>query len=297
MSISVENSRVLLRTSVLALLCVWGNAFAQVSNVVGLKTLEGVSIPKAQINKEIKPGATFKDCNECPVMVVIPAGSFLMGSPPNPDQDPFSDKKPVKISDDNERPQHTVQIQSFALGKFEITQEEWYSIMGTNPSSNKGRTLPVENVSWNEAQLFVQKLSQKTGKNYRLPTEAEWEYAVRGGSITFYPWGDSSLELQKYAWLNTEAESTNPVGLKKSNQFGLHDMLGNVREWVEDCWNKNYIGARSDGLAWTEGDCGLRVQRGGSFFEYANSLRSSFRNWSTTDSRYKAVGFRVARSN
>jgi len=94
--------------------------------------------------------------------------------------------KPVKIGEDREKPQHRVDIQSFAIGKYEVTQEQWFAVMGNNPSSNKGRTLPVENVSWDDAKLFVQKLSQKTGKNYRLPSEAEWEYAARAGSITQY---------------------------------------------------------------------------------------------------------------
>src|SRR5262245_39037614 len=117
------------------------------------------------------PGSTFKDCPDCPEMVVIPAGSFLMGSK----VDPFSDAQPPG----NEQPQHEVKVKSFALGKYEVTQEQWFALMGDNPSYNKGRPLPVENVSWDDIQVFLGKLNAKTGKRYRLPTEAEWEYAAR----------------------------------------------------------------------------------------------------------------------
>ena len=167
-----------------------GSAISQVSNIDGLLPIEGVVIPKSQTSQPqaVKPEAFFKDCDDCPEMVVIPAGSFLMGSPIDPEQDPFSNGKPVKVGEDNEKPQHRVNIQVFAIGKYEVTQEKWYAVMGNNPSSKKGRTLPVESVSWNDAQLFVQKLSQKTGFNYRLPSEAEWEYAARAGSTTSFFW-------------------------------------------------------------------------------------------------------------
>ena len=123
--------------------------------------------------------AAFKDCEECPEMINIPAGTFLMGS------DPFTN-----VANEFEKPQHRVQIQAFAMGKYEVTQEQWYAVMGYNPSVNKGRKLPVENISWNEADLFAQKISQKTGKNYRLPTEADWEYAARAGTCRMGPKAD-----------------------------------------------------------------------------------------------------------
>ena len=271
------------------------NIFAQVSNVEGLTPLDGVVIPKANQPQAAKPGAVFKDCDECPEMVVIPAGSFLMGSPPDPEQDPFSNAKPVKVGDETEKPQHLVTIQSFAIGKYEVTQEQWFAVMGNNPSSNKGRTLPVENVSWDDTQVFVQKLSQKTGKKYRLPSEAEWEYAARGGSTTTYPWGNSDAELHVYAWFNAIANTTNPVGLKKPNQFGLYDMIGNVWEWTQDCWNGNYKNAPIDGSAWTGGDCSQRVLRGGSWINFPQFLRSAFRFWNSTAVRDDYYGFRVAR--
>jgi len=244
--------------------------------------------PNSSLNK-------FKDCDECPEMVVIPVGSFLMGSPPDSEKEPFSNVKPVKIGEDNEKPQHRVNIQSFLIGKFEITQGQWYALMGNNPSSNKGRTLPVENVSWDDAQLFVQKLSQKTGKKYRLPSEAEWEYSARGGSTTTYPWGNSDSELHVYAWFKAIANATNPVGLKTPNQFGLHDMLGNVWEWTQDCWNANYNDSPTDGSAWVKGNCSLRVLRGGSWIYAPLDLRSASRNRSAIAGRLSSNGFRVAR--
>ena len=257
-------------------------AISQISNTDGLLPIEGVVIPKAQPNQQpVKPLAVFKDCDDCPEMVVIPEGSFLMGSPPDPEQDPFSNAKPVKIGEDDEKPQHRVNIKSFSIGKYEVTQEQWYSVMGNNPSSNKGRTLPVENVSWDDAQLFVQKLSKKTGKKYRLPNEAEWEYAARGGSTTTYPWGNSDAESHDYAWFNAIAQTTKPVGLKKPNQFGLYDMIGNVWEWTQDCWNPR--------------DCSLRVLRGGSWYGFPLILRTAGRNGYSFAVGYGVIGFRVAR--
>lgn len=254
-------------------------------------SIQTESTPTAQINS--RPVQSFKDCDECPEMIPIPAGSFLMGSPPDPQQDPFSNAKPVKVGDDTERPQHRVIIQSFAIGKYEVTQEQWYSLMGNNPSSNKGRTLPVENVSWDDAQTFVQKLRHKTGKNYRLPSEAEWEYAARAGSLTSYPMGNTDSELHEYAWIN--AKKSNPVGLKKPNAYGLYDMLGNVWEWTQDCWNSGYAAVPTDGSAWLSGNCYERVLRGGGFFHSSEALRYAKRKFHKKDDKFYAYhGFRVA---
>ena len=239
----------------------------------------------------------FKDCAECPEMVVIPAGSFMMGSPPDLNPDPSSKEKFDPFPVDNQKPQHRVDIQSFAIGKYEVTQEQWYAVMGNNPSSNKGRTLPVENVSWDDAKLFVQKLSQKTGKNYRLPSEAEWEYATRAGSITQYFWGDDVKQANDYAWYEGNSGGIKSVGLKKPNQFGLHDMIGNAWEWVQDCWNPSYIGAPTDGSWWQKGDCSSRVLRSG-LGEDGDPLQltSANRGSGSSSDRSEFYGFRVART-
>jgi formylglycine-generating enzyme required for sulfatase activity len=270
---------------------------AQVSSGEGFTPMEGVVIPKAQISQPqaVKQGVVFRDCDDCPEMVVIPAGSFLMGSPPDSEPDPFSNTKPVKISEDNEKPQHRVNVRSFALGKYEVTQEQWYAVMGSNPSENKGRNLPVETVSWDDAQDFVRKLSKKTGKKYRLPSEAEWEYAARGGSTTTFFWGNISSEFQAYSWVIPVVNTTMAVGLKKPNQFGLYDVIGNVWEWTQDCWNENYKGAPTDGSAWEKLSCPQRVLRGGGWIEGSKGLRSVIRFRNTVASRSYNSGFRVAR--
>ena len=189
-------------------------------------------------------------------------------------------------------------IKAFSLGKFEVTQEHWFALMGNLPSNFKGRTLPVEQVYWDDAQAFVKKLSEKTGKQYRLPSEAEWEYAARAGSQTAYSFGDDARELGRYAWFGENAgQTTHPVGEKQPNAWGLHDMSGNVWEWAEDCWNANYNGAPTDGRAWTTGDCSQRVLRGGSWLFIPQFLRAALRYWGTAAGRGGYVGFHVARTN
>ncbi len=242
-------------------------------------------------------GQYIKDCADCPEMVALPAGSFVMGSPPDPRPDPFSNAAP-KTSPRWEKPQRRVQIASFAIGKYEVTQEQWYAVMGVNPSSNKGRTLPVEQVSWNDIQVFIQKLNQKTGKTYRLPSEAEWEYAARAGSQAEYLFSDDEKELGRYAWYRANSGlQTHPVGEKQANLFGLHDMYGNVWEWVQDCWHEDYTGAPADGSAWTTGcSSSGRVLRGGSWSYVPAYLRSAVRNRYSPDSRSSDVGLRLART-
>ena len=271
--------------------------FAGVANV-RLKALSAPVTPPVQValappppvvsTPPTIPGATFKDCSDCPEMVVIPAGAFLMGS----NADPFASSQPSTI----EQPQHQVRIKSFAIGKYEVTQEQWFSIMGNLPSNFKGRTLPVEQVSWDDAQAFVRKLSEKTGKNYRLPSEAEWEYAARAGSQTNYYFGDNENESGRYTWsYSNSGNTTHPVGEKLPNAFGLYDMLGNVWEWTADCWNGNYNGAPNDGSAWTSGSCGQRVLRGGSWFNDPQFTRSANRFWLDSTLRFNFNGFRLAR--
>jgi len=254
--------------------------------------------PLASPQQKVAPGTTIKDCPECPEMVVLPGGSFLMGSPPDSDPDPFSNERPKAIGSPDEKPQHRVQIQSFAIGKYEVTQQQWYAVMGNNPSQNKGRTLPVEQVSWDDVQQFIEKLNQKAGQKYRLPSEAEWEYAARAGTTTEWSHGNDESKLGNYAWYSANsARQPQEVGQKRPNAFGLYDMHGNVWEWTQDCWHDNYAGAPTDGSAWTTG-CTNRngVLRGGSWDSGPANLRSAIRVRGIPGIRGGIIGFRLART-
>jgi formylglycine-generating enzyme required for sulfatase activity len=215
-------------------------------------------------------------------MVKIPAGTFTMGSDEN----------------DDEKPKHQVKLQEFYLGKYPVTQEQYQTIMGNNPSNFKDNPKnPVEEVTWNDAQEFCQKLSQKTGKQYRLPTEAEWEYACRAGTQTRYYFGDNGELLGEYAWYDQNSYSkTQPVGQKKPNNWGLHDMHGNVCEWCEDGWDGNYENAPKDGIAWNDNhfQSDTRVLRGGCWDSNPRSCLSSSRSYYDDCSYYD--GFRVVSS-
>jgi len=247
------------------------------------------SVVASAPTRPAQAGSSFKDCEDCPEMVEIPAGTFLMGSK----ADPVAASQPSA----DEQPQHSVSIKSFAMGKYELTQEQWHAVMGTTPSKFKGHNLPVDQVSWDDAQEFVNRLSRKTGKNYRLPSEAEWEYAARAGSQTAYSFGDNESDLGRFAWFAGNSErKTNPVREKLPNNFGLFDMHGNVWEWTQDCWNSNYSGAPIDGSAWTTGNCSLRVLRGGSWLNYLQNLRTANRDRDLIGSRINSNGFRVART-
>jgi formylglycine-generating enzyme required for sulfatase activity len=231
-----------------------------------------------------RDGDVFKDCPECPEMVVVPAGRFLMGSPPS---------EAGRSSD--EGPQRWVDVTRFAMGKFEVTQRQWEAVMGSNPSGFRtcGPDCPVENVSWYDAQEFVRRLSQRTGQNYRLPSEAEWEYAARAGTTTAYFWGDAFDTGRA----NNNRSQTVRVGSYGANAFGLHDLHGNASEWVQDVWHDNYAGAPSDGSTWvTGGDQARRVLRGGSWGSSRQSLRSAFRYWDSPFIRVSFAGFRIART-
>ena len=250
----------------------------------------------------LNPGNRFKDCDNCPQMVAVPPGSFLMGSP-----------ETEEGRSSTEGPVHRVTINyPFAVGVHEITFNEWdYCVQqggcrGYRPDDEdwgRGRR-PVIKVSWHDAKAYVCWLSQETGKPYRLLTEAEWEYAARAGTTTLYHFGDtiSPTQANYSPWHyddNDEwvcpgcRDQTIPVGSFRANKFGLHDMHGNVYEWVEDCWHNSYTGAPSDGSAWiTGGDCRVRVSRGGSWDNFPHLLRSATRFW-----RYYGgddLGFRVA---
>jgi hypothetical protein len=226
-------------------------------------------------------------------MVKIPAGSFAMGT---------EETEVIRFCREygtdwfkNEMPQHRVNLQEFYLGKYPIIQEQYQAIMGNNPSHFKDNPKnPVENVSWNDAQEFCQKLSDKTGKKYRLPSEAEWEYACRAGTQTHYYFGDNADLLGEYAWYGEKSGSkTHPVGQKKPNNWGLYDVSGNVWEWCEDVWHDNYKNAPTDGTAWNHDNSqnNKRVVRGGSWSFYPRYCRSASRL--SSDVRYVSFGFRV----
>jgi len=214
--------------------------------------------------------------------VLIPAGEFLMGGPGGP----------------SERPEHRVRIpKPFLIGKYEVTQEQWKSVMGTSPSRDQGTRKPVGNVSWDECHAFLKALNQAHGKmEWRLPTEAEWEYACRAGTSTGFHFGDDAGRLAEFGWLNPGVTWTTPeVGQLKPNAWGLHDLTGNVWEWCEDVWHDTYEAAPSDGSAWlTGGDPTNRVMRGGCMGDRdPGCLRSAFRNKLGSGKRHGYVGFRV----
>jgi formylglycine-generating enzyme required for sulfatase activity len=239
------------------------------------------------------PGTAIRDCPACPDLVVVPGGSFWMGSPAGVNA---AGTAKAPWGQANEMPQHRVEVPAFAMGKHEVTQQQWTAVMGENPSFRKARNLPVENVNWHDAQAYVRKLSEKTQKNYRLPSEAEWEYAARAGTRT--EWGFAhQIALGDYAWYHAVSEGkTHPVGLKLPNAYGLFDMHGNVWEWVEDCYHSHYVGAPVDGTAWKT-DCGVPygVIRGGSFDLVPQLVRSAVRYWIYPSQRAYYIGFRVAR--
>jgi formylglycine-generating enzyme required for sulfatase activity len=225
-----------------------------------------------------------KDCDVCPELVLIPAGSFQMGS----------------IEHVASKPIRTVNIKSFLLGKTEVTQGQWKALMGSNPSAfkNCGDNCPVENVSWDDAKQYIQKLNARSRKQYRLPSEAEWEYTARAGSGGKWSFGDDESQLPNHAWFkDNRAGNTQGVGQKQANAFGLFDMHGNVWEWVQDCFHESYTGAPSDGRAWTSScNGGERVLRGGSWSNGAAVLQSADRVRSFPDLRNDYIGFRLART-
>ena len=223
-----------------------------------------------------------KDCTECPDMVLLPSGSLPMKLDKVPDT-----KATV-----------TVNIPSFAIGKTEVTQRQWKAIMGDNPSRFVacGLDCPVENVSWKDIAQFIRKLNQKTGQNYRLPSEAEWEYAARGGGASDALFADNAAALEDQAWyIANSRKAPRPVAGKKPNAFGLHDLYGNVWEWVEDCFHASYAGLPLDGSAWTTACASpQRVLRGGSWSDEASSLRNRGRY--APEVRNLITGFRLART-
>lgn len=247
--------------------------------------------PEAAVPLKLEEIKEFKDCSECPIMVRLPAGSFLMGD---------------ERGDRSEKPAHRVSIPiPFSIGKYEITVGEWQACVldrGCAQQSEKvdnSERAPIRDISWTDAQMYVNWLSQKTGDSYRLPTESEWEYAARGGTTTRYWWGDQfqtgklSCKGCGGSW---NSKFPAQVGSHAANPFGLHDMNGNVWEWVSDCWHDSYIGAPSDGSSWEKKNCRTRVLRGGSWRNDSSYMYSATRFRYDADVRYLLNGFRVAKT-
>jgi len=277
----------------------------------------------SEISNLPKPGSIIKDCEECPEMVVIPAGSFEMGSNANK----------------NSMPVHTVNVPSFLMGKTEVTRGQWKAIMGNYPSNFPnvgtfscaagwvdgkyvGKDLapihtdqcPAQYIAFDMAVEFLSRLSKKTGKNYRLPSEAEWEYAARAGSKTEWSFGDDKNQINEYAWNKNNTDPENKFGssnkaqlvaTKRPNAFGLFDMYGNVIEWTKDCRHDNYVNAPTDGSAWTSADagawlfhnCNLRATRGGHYLSTDMNLTSASRSWFNKAETFSQawIGLRVVR--
>jgi formylglycine-generating enzyme required for sulfatase activity len=257
-------------------------------------TIEMTERPSASFRAQLKQ----KYAGRPPTidMVAIPAGSFEMGS----------------NSYDSERPPHRVEVGAFEMSKTEITFDQWDACVANGgcdhfpKDEGWGRgNRPVINVSWDDAQQFAAWMSKSTGQRFRLPSEAEWEYAARAGTTTKFSTGDCISASQANYNANRPGDGcptgeyrkqTIPVGSFAANAFGLHDMHGNVWEWTQDCWNGSYSGAPTDGKAWTSGNCGQRVLRGGSWDINAGSARSALRNYVGTDYHYTDTGFRLSRS-
>ena len=218
-------------------------------------------------------------------MVYVSGGTFTMGATSEQGSDAWNDEKPA----------HRVTLSSYKICKYEVTQALWRSIMGSNPSQFKGDNLPVENVSWDDCQTFISRLNAKTGLSYRLPTEAEWEFACRGGnSSRGYKYSGSDY-LGNVAWYDDNSGSTtHPVGTKSPNELGLYDMSGNVCEWCSDWYGSYTSSAQMNPHGLSSGS--RRVGRGGSWGNGARNCRSSYRDFSTPSHRFINLGLRLALS-
>ena len=220
-------------------------------------------------------------------LVQVKGGCFLMG-------DIFDSG----VAD--EKPAHEVCVGDFSLGRYPVTQKQWIGVMESKPPQyREGDDLPVENVSWNDAQAFIRALNAKTGRKWRLPTEAEWEFAARsGGQKQKYPGTSSEAELEEYAWLESNSGlKTHPVGTRKPNGLGIYDMAGNVWQWVQDRYDRDYY--RQSPRQNPKGDPfgANRILKGGSVYQQASYLRVSYRDYQDPDMRANCVGFRLALSD
>jgi formylglycine-generating enzyme required for sulfatase activity len=254
---------------------------------------------------------SLRDVDEawCPQLVILPTGNFMMGST-EPERRWAIQQGCRGEWVDWEKPQHRVAIAArFAIGKYQVTRGQFarfveatgHDMSGDasadwcSPGFEQTDQHPVVCVSWQDSQAYARWLSKETGQPYRLPSEAEWEYACRAGTTTRCSWGDDPPTPEQ-ANFGMNIRRTSEVGAYPANPWGLYDMHGNVWEWVEDCWNDNYEGQDrpNDGSAWTSGDCTRRVLRGGSWYINPGNLRSAFRSRNKTDFRGSFIGFRVA---
>ena len=236
-------------------------------------------------------GSTFTDCETCPTMTVVPAGTFRMGDL-------------AGFGLPNEQPVHEVRIPSpFAVSVTEITYAQWDACVAEGGCThvpgddNWGRgNRAVAYVNWDDVAEYLAWLSGRSGKQYRLLTEAEWEYVTRAGTETNYPWGDE-LGAGNAVCLSCDVGSvmTIEAGKTPANNFGLYDTVGSQKEWVQDCWNLSYEGAPADGSAWTSGQCNRRVVRGGSWYDSERFIRSASRAGAVSQERLDIIGFRIAR--
>ncbi len=266
------------------------------------------ALDEVPLPKEAVAGETVKDCALCPEMVGIPAGTFQMGS---------------NDGSNNEKPVHTVNVKAFYMSKYETTIAEYLACVqdgGCKPpewleSGNKynihtgsddyykragmsenNKNHPITGVSWNDAKTYEVWLSKKTGKEYRLPTEAQWEYACRAGSVGKYSFGNDKSQLGNYGWYgDNSGKTTHPVGGKKPNAWGLYDMHGNVWEWLEDEYHDSYSGAPVDGSAWLSGGSNARLGRGGSWSFDDSWLLCAVRAGGGTTGGGSHLGLRLSR--
>ncbi len=257
---------------------------------------QSVLTVEEEMGKAATPGSEFKDCARgCPDMIVVPAGTFMMGSPEN-----------EAGRQTNEGPQHEVTIaEPLAVSRFEVTFEEWDACVAAAACPDApgvwGRgSMPVVNVSWVDTKIYLAWLVKVTGKPYRLLSEAEWEYCARGGTKTRYPWGDdpgAGNANCNGCGTRGDLQQTAPAGSFKPNAFGLYDMHGNVWEWVEDSWHETYVDAPRNGSAWLQGSQPVfRVVRGGSWRNESELIRAAVRDRRNINVRFDTLGFRVART-
>ena len=245
--------------------------------------------PKPEVSQQTTPKEEIAEADDVLTrlyddMVYVDGGTFTMGATSEQDSDAY----------DNEKPAHQVTLSSFYICKHEVTQEEWEAVMGSNPSNFKGNRLPVENVSWEDCQTFISKLNSITGKQYRLPTEAEWEYAARGGNRSNGYKYSGSNTLDNVAWYGyNSGDKTHEVMTKSPNELGLYDMSGNVWEWCSDWYNSEYYNYSSSNNPKGASSDSSRVYRGGSWFSGARGCRVSYRGSGTPSGRNNYLGLRL----